>query len=402
MSHPFVTDYGTLLADFEDVSDWTVTGTGATGEDDTINFRSGSQSIKLIGVNGSSAVMTRTDLSLDLSSNDGFSLWCYVEDITKLLDPKITFYLSSVSNFAKHFKMNMPIYVPDLVNGWNRLSWHKARFENFGGESWDNTITSVRFIVKPVAGEDTSVSFDNFTFDERGKAKVIMSFDDGLTSQINAAYPIMAANDQKGVCFVNSALVGTGGYMTLANLKTLQAAGWDIASHGAEHLHLTEVSQAEMEADIDNCYDWLVDNGFRDSAGLFAYPSGERNAAVRLKLSQRHKLARTISQHYQPHFDILDYADLQFDLNVGYATGSDPTTADIDKTIAQGSVLVFVSHNVGGGGFPDFQNISDYLKTKQDAGDLEVITFSDYYNTLAHFEDRWRDRRPRIRFHGSG
>jgi len=30
----------------------------------------------------------------------------------------------------------------------------------------------------------------------------------------------------------------------------------------------------------------------------------------------------------------------------------------------------------------DFQAISDYLKTKQDAGLLEVITFSDYYYAL--------------------
>lgn len=64
--------------------------------------------------------------------------------------------------------------------------------------------------------------------------------------------------------------------------------------------------------------------------------------------------------------------------------------AKIDATISRNGFLTLFFHRIVDSDADeandyltaDFQTISDYLKTKQDAGLLEVITYSDYYNAL--------------------
>jgi len=385
--HPFITSHGTLLEGFEDVSDW-VKGANGTIANDTTNFKQGAQSIKVNVVEGNACTITKT-VSLDLSSGDGLSYWLYVLDKSKLTE--ITLYISSAP-FTKYFKTIVP--AANTHNGWNHILRSKAAFSNTGGESWDNTMTRIRFIVTPVAAQDASVNFDDFRFGITGKAKVIITFDDNHDTHYNTAYPIMEANGQAGVEFSYVNAVDTSGKMSLAEMQTLRDAGWDISNHGTAHIGLAAASQEDMEDDIDGGYDWLVANGFEDSARFFAYPGGSYDDAVITKLRERHILARVVTGCYGAHFNLSDPGDYRYTL--GTIAVSTPVTttavqAYIDKAISKGGFLILLFHSIVDANpsaetyeylTADFQTISDYLKTKQDAGDLEVITFGDYYNEL--------------------
>jgi len=390
-NHPFISDPGTLLDGFEDVSEWTVSGTGATAENDVSTVKFGNQSIKVNTTNGNLAQITKT-VNLDLSSGDSFSLWVYVGDISKI--KFFNFYISSSAGWGTFFYKTFTSSI--LFNGWNELVFIKSQFTNSTTpDSWDNTIIRMRFTVTPEIGESVSVNFDDLRFGIEGEAKVIITFDDGKAGVINNAYPIMTINGQKGVTFIYTNVVGDSGIMTFANLTTLMNAGWDISDHTAAHKNLAAVSQEEMEADIDGGYDWLVANGFGDTAKFFAYPYGTKsdfNDAVVAKVKERHILARTLVYMTFPHFDILNYHDLNFKLSsyyVGSSTNVSTVQTQIDRVVEASGLLILTFHNIVDSGATggeyltaDFQAISDYLKEKQDAGLLEVITFIDYYNAL--------------------
>jgi peptidoglycan/xylan/chitin deacetylase (PgdA/CDA1 family) len=69
----------------------------------------------------------------------------------------------------------------------------------------------------------------------RARPKIVISFDDGNDSVFSDAYPAMLAAGVPGTCYINSNVVGNAGKMTVANLNTLYAQGWDIANHTADH-----------------------------------------------------------------------------------------------------------------------------------------------------------------------
>lgn len=386
--HPFVEHPGDLIDDFEDVNDWIISGTGASAENDTTIFKYGNQSIKVNATGGNVAWIEKTYISLDTSTENGFSFWFYVHDKAKLNG--VALHITSGNDYSKRFQKT----VTPLFNGWNHVTLAKSDFYNYD-ESWDNTMVRVRLGTAPQAGEDVSVNVDDLRFGIVAKPKVIITFDDCIRNQFTKAYPLLASNGQRAVLFPPTSFVGNFWRLTLEDLKELQAAGWDICNHTVSHLYLSMVSQAEMEAEIDGGYDWLVANGFGQTAKFFAYPGCYYNDDVIAKLKERHVLARICTPIPRTHFQVENYHDLQFKLNgfpVTNTTSVATVEAAIDRLIEGGGQLSLLFHDIvtypredlapGQYNVDDFQAISDYLKSKQDAGLLEVITYSDYYNEL--------------------
>jgi peptidoglycan/xylan/chitin deacetylase (PgdA/CDA1 family) len=382
--HPFISDNGKLLDGFENVHDWSVYGSEATAENDTFFVKEGSQSIKLNCVNGTFSYLQKT-INSNFSGDDVYSIWVYIPDKAEISYFGVR--ITSETDWSRYFKMD---WSEPLENGWNHMLFCKSEFTNFGDENWDNTMVMMRVVVAPKTGQNASIYFDDFRYGIVGKPKVIINFDYGFDSQINKAYPIMAANGQRGVLFPKISAVGSSGYLTLTDLQTLQSAGWDISNDTYSHKRLTEISQEEMEEEIDKAYDWLMANGFESTAKFFAYPFSQYNDTVVAKVKQRHILARGYSL-FEYHFDIVDFDDLQYKLRHVWceAFSVADIEAKIDTTISKGGLLVLLFHGIvdeNPGPYDyltaDFQEISDYLKAKQKAGFLEVITFSDYYNAL--------------------
>lgn len=375
-----------MLDGFENVNDWYVGGTGATAVNDTSIFKFGNQSIKLNATGGYGALLLKEHLSLDLSTGDGFPLWFYISDVTKL--SRIELLITSTTNYSKYFRADSSTgCLGGLVTGWNSVVFLKSNFSNLYGESWNNLMARIRLRIYPTSGQNVSVNFDDLRFGVEGKPKVIITFDDGWKSVIEKAYPVLASNNQNAVAFVCSS--GNYAQMNVSELTTLFNAGWDISNHSWSHYNLTQLSQSAMEKEIDRRYDWLVANGFARSAKFFAYPYGAYNDAVIAKLKERHILARG-GGFQDRHFYLSDWYDWQFLLNgygIAYNTSVATIEARIDATIQRNGLLILVFHRIvdadastGEYLTAKFQEISDYLKTKQDAGLLEVTTFSQYYS----------------------
>jgi len=76
--------------------------------------------------------------------------------------------------------------------------------------------------------------------------------------------------------------VGTGGYMTLQQLKDRQAQGNDIVSHSETHSDFGTLTPTQADTECKNSQQWLKDNNF-DGYDTFVYPGGLLSTNVALK-----------------------------------------------------------------------------------------------------------------------
>jgi peptidoglycan/xylan/chitin deacetylase (PgdA/CDA1 family) len=386
VTHKQVTSEGTPFENFETLTDWTPPESPGSQELST-NAKQGTYSLRQNIVNGASVSSTKT-ISANLSNVKNFIFWVYLQkDAT--FTGSLVIYLTSTTNFSKYFVAVLPYAA--MNKGWNRLVIDKAKFTT-ANDDWTNTMVRLRVKVWPSAGETFYVCWDDLRTDYIARPKVIITFDDGIQSFYDKAYPIMAANGQKGVSFVITDDIWKIGFLTLPEINELYALGWDISNHTKNHQHLTALSEEDMHTEID-----VADTALSayTSRKFFAYPYGDYNSTIIDYLkSKRYAFARTtIRGDYQPHFNLSE--DLQYQMK-GSVVANYTTVAQvqdwIDAVINQKGLLVLAFHRIVDSGADisekyltaDFQTISDYLKTKSDAGLLDVETFTDYYNGYAN------------------
>lgn len=107
---------------------------------------------------------------------------------------------------------------------------------------------------------------------------VSLTFDDGVQDQYHNARPALASHGMQGTFFINSARVGAPGYMTQAQLASLEAAGNEIGGHTITHADLPALPAAEQRRQICGDRAALLNMGF--TVKNFAYPYGNADGAV--------------------------------------------------------------------------------------------------------------------------
>jgi peptidoglycan/xylan/chitin deacetylase (PgdA/CDA1 family) len=239
-------------------------------------------------------------------------------------------------------------------------------------------------------------------------SKVIITFDDGWTSQYYKALPIMSANNQTGVAFLITGEVpkgkGTIGkqYMNLSQVTTLYSSGWDLSSHTVTHAYLASLNASSLNTELNDSKAWLNNNGFVRASSFLAYPYGNYSAGVIAALkTDGYLAARTVNNdglYSQYTLQSPKIFEMQTLLAYGIPAYGDNATPpsfiknEINKSIAKGGLVILSFHNITDvrASAPndvsedyltsDFKEVSDFLRAKQDAGELDVVTMSAYLN----------------------
>lgn len=107
---------------------------------------------------------------------------------------------------------------------------------------------------------------------------ICVQFDDGLTSLYSEAFSYMNALGMKGTGYIISGVVGTGGYVTEANLSEMDAASWDMANHTDSGTNLPTLTEAEQETALSTCKSYLDGLGLTRASAHVTYPTGAWNA----------------------------------------------------------------------------------------------------------------------------
>ena len=378
----FATSQGELIDSFENMENWTISGTATA---DNKNYKEGSQGIKLVATSASNPYIIKTT-NISMATAADVSVWAYVENVETL--DSIVIYLGDNSAFSKYYFTSVgPSY---LRNGWNHLTILKDKFTTTTGMAWQDPIRSIKIKVNSNLLGNAAVTFDNLRYKRSGKATIIIGFDDGLINVSLKAYPIMAANNQRGVIFVSTAWINTVGKLSLSDLNTMYEDGWDISSHSVNDKNLLSTPDtATITAELQDSQAWLLAHGFKRSAYVYAYPGGAYNQNIIDEVKKYYVLARSVDpnaySYYQP--DSM-HGDLNYRLSTQTVTKTTSPQYIMDKintTIDASGLLILSFHDIGDDGdasnsdiiynVGNFKKISDYIASRN--ADIDVITFSD-------------------------
>jgi peptidoglycan/xylan/chitin deacetylase (PgdA/CDA1 family) len=114
---------------------------------------------------------------------------------------------------------------------------------------------------------------------------VLLTFDDGYTSVLSLAYPILREFRAKATVFLPTGYAGTSSswdllaepLLSVGQLRRLDPQVFELALHTHRHLNYAEVSLAEMEQDLVTSLEFLRANHLLYVPAL-AYPYGRRPA----------------------------------------------------------------------------------------------------------------------------
>jgi peptidoglycan/xylan/chitin deacetylase (PgdA/CDA1 family) len=219
-------------------------------------------------------------------------------------------------------------------------------------------------------------------------AKIVFTFDDGWADQRTNAFPIMQAAGFKGTAYImrDSTINSEPDMMNMSQVNDLYNAGWDISNHTTNHDDNGGDTSAARLATLTTEYQenqqWIISNGWTRGAYHVCYPSGAFSDQLITILKGMGVLTGRSVIYGNQSIPVTDF----FRIPVQYVeTGNvAEVKASVDSAIQTGSTVVLMIHRVEptAGDLvtitSDFQNIVDYVKSKNDS--IAVMTMSEWYN----------------------
>lgn len=75
---------------------------------------------------------------------------------------------------------------------------------------------------------------------------VVLTFDDGQSSDYETAYPALSGKGMKATFYIATDFVGQAGYVNWQQLREMQAHGMEIGSHSCSHCCFPDLAPADM------------------------------------------------------------------------------------------------------------------------------------------------------------
>ena len=129
----------------------------------------------------------------------------------------------------------------------------------------DTNIHEIKQITNPYFNDEAIITFID---------------DDGTQGFLTNLKSTFDANRIKVSLGIITSFVGTGSYMTLDQLKTLENQGYDILSHSKTHsknifsTSLSSATESQLDVEFGESLKFLKDNGFKNYDLAVIYPHG--------------------------------------------------------------------------------------------------------------------------------
>lgn len=235
-------------------------------------------------------------------------------------------------------------------------------------------------------------------------AKISFTFDDNLASALTQAQPTLAKYGLTGTDYVITKCVGMTTapntchantdalYMTWAQIKQLQTAGWEIGSHTQTHPYLASsdatdgqpnvLTQAQVIQELTGAKADLAAQGI--TANAFATPYGDYTPATLAQIAKLYTSHRGFADQNNNIWPYNDYLLNDFHVEAGVTVAQ--VEAKIDAAITNKQWLVLTMHDImpNASTNPDdyqystanLDQIAAYVKSKQTAGLITPVNVS--------------------------
>jgi peptidoglycan/xylan/chitin deacetylase (PgdA/CDA1 family) len=110
-----------------------------------------------------------------------------------------------------------------------------------------------------------------------------ISFDDGCASDYNTSLVVMKKRSMRGLVSVVTSWIASpwDDFLSVPEMLSLQEAGWEIGSHSASHLRMTQIPTSKAILELTDSKTWLESRGIK-TVKVFRYPFDATNAVVDL------------------------------------------------------------------------------------------------------------------------
>ncbi len=108
---------------------------------------------------------------------------------------------------------------------------------------------------------------------------VVLTFDDGLVSTYEIAYPLLLEAGIRADFFVNTATIGREGFLSWCQITEMQRAGMSFQSHSHDHVYLTWLPAGALERQLRNSKRMLEDR-LGQPVDFLSAPYGDLNRQV--------------------------------------------------------------------------------------------------------------------------
>jgi len=105
---------------------------------------------------------------------------------------------------------------------------------------------------------------------------VAITFDDGCETDLITAAPLLKENGLNATFYVTAGFVGNPGYMSSAQLRQLQALGFEIGCHSMTHAYLDDLDGSALRSEIVDAGKKLEDT-IGGRVEHFSCPGGRYN-----------------------------------------------------------------------------------------------------------------------------
>lgn len=362
-------------------------GSEGTISDDAANQINGDMSLRITSAGGGAGTWVKSPTlspALDLT-NRNFVIRARVEDSSLVNDVRFWISSDAMESNTKYWslKEHSSIKEGNMDGEWLTISLSPADFTGSNGDVNFSVVNSFQVQLTDTGVSATSVNFGSIgSFPQESKGKVVLMFDDGHDDAYDEAKRKTSEYGMVGVADINPSIIGDAGRMTLAELRELRDVhGWEIALQPAGDLTSMSVSAAERV--IGTARKWMLDNGFREGVGHYAYSGGFYNPEVVSLIRKYFVTARTAG----PGSNVETYPAGDWRL-LSTFSGVDATPLSaymdaVDQAIAEKELLIFTFHLIEATPSPgssisiaNFSSFIDDLAAHVAAGDIDVVTMS--------------------------
>lgn len=200
-----------------------------------------------------------------------------------------------------------------------------------------------------------------------GRGVITITFDDGYATTYTNAYPVLKKYGLAGNIAVNPQPIDGGwtGYMTLAQIRQLNADGWTVVSHSVTHADLTKLTAAQLTDELVRSKEWISQKHLR-TANVFIVPYHSWGTRERDQITKYYRAARgyTINQFWPERFESWPPRD-PYAL-AGYesefapfstADGRDQTMEYVERAVQEGEFLDLFFHRIETNQLADFEEL---------------------------------------------
>ncbi|MGL5327745.1 MAG: polysaccharide deacetylase family protein, partial [Peptostreptococcaceae bacterium] len=236
---------------------------------------------------------------------------------------------------------------------------------------------------------DTNTKKVDYTMGK--KPMVTFICDDGHPNDITMLKPLAIKHNVPFVSalITDRAIAGVNYHMNLTQLKDLYNTGlWEFNSHTANHVHLPQLSEAQIREEYSKSIAYIRDNGLGNGYRFIVYPFVEFNNNVMKLTNEYFKLG--IGADDKCNYTPIDSLNVKRVILGAYAPSGKDTVAyyksRVDEIVENNGWLVFCMHtNNEGHNNTHLEEVIQYIKSIN----VDIVTVGQAYDYYANIMQKY-------------